>query len=60
MTVVVARPRDHVVGRYLGLTLVITERTVDVFRHDGRHIGTAYTVSGARRICRGYRSGSKR
>lgn len=47
-------------GRYLGCRLAITERTVTVFAPvSGRVIGTAYSISGARRIIRGYR-GSKR
>lgn len=41
---------------YRGCTLVIGPRTVDVYAPDGRYIGAAYTVSGARRIVRGYRN----
>lgn len=46
-------------GRYLGMTLHITDSVVTVARPDGRVIGTAYSMSGARRIARGYR-GAKR
>lgn len=47
-------------GRYLGCTLRITERDVTVFAPaSGRVIGVAYSLSGARRLARGYR-GSKR
>lgn len=47
-------------GRYLGCRLAITERTVTVFAPArGRVIGVAYSLSGARRLARGYR-GSKR
>ena len=46
-------------GRYLGMNLHITDRSVIVARPDGRVIGTAYSMSGARRLVRGYR-GAKR
>lgn len=46
-------------GKYLGHPLVIRERDVTVLRPDGRLIGVAYSMSGARRLVRGYR-GSKR
>lgn len=41
--------------RYLGFTLVIGARLVEVYEPAGRLVGRAYTVSGARRIVRGYR-----
>lgn len=46
-------------AKYLGYPLLVKERDVTVFRPDGREIGLAYSMSGARRIVRGYR-GSKR
>lgn len=46
---------EQTTGKYLGYPLAITERTVTVFRPDGRFVGTAYSISGARRLVRGYR-----
>jgi hypothetical protein len=52
-------PADRVNTKYLGYDLVIGPRTVTVSTPDGRPIGTAYTVSGARRIVKGYRREDK-
>lgn len=51
------KTRDTERTRYLGCTLVVGARTVEVFAPNGRRIGHAYTVSGARRIAKGYRAG---
>lgn len=47
-------------AKYLGYPLIVKERDVTVLAPvSGRVIGTAYSMSGARRLVRGYR-GSKR
>lgn len=56
----VTRVAQETHGKYLGCRLLIRERDVTVFAPaGGRVIGVAYSLSGARRLCRGYR-GSKR
>lgn len=42
-------------GKYLGFRLAITDHTVTVYRLDGRLIGTSASMSGARRLIKGYR-----
>lgn len=54
------RVAEHAHGKYLGCEMRITERCVTVFAPaSGRVIGTAYSISGARRIAKGYRGGKQ-
>ena len=51
--------KDIAVSWYRGFTIVTSIREVDVFDAEGRHVGTAFTPSGARRIINGYRRVSR-
>lgn len=59
MRTVNALPHEYATGRYLGCKLEITNPYVNVYSPTGRWIGRAYSMSGARRLVRGYR-GAKR
>ena len=46
---------ESVRALYLGYPLEITERAVTVFTPEGRKVGQAASIGGARRLIRGYR-----
>lgn len=55
MIQVTQRATEQANATYLGYPLTITNRTVTVHAPDGREIGVAYELSGARRIVKGHR-----